>query len=393
MFGEGAKLKKYQFGLAGEASRRNVIAEPASSALSEKACVRSIRHGEDFREIAAFWRSLDGNRSTPMQQFIWSDTCWRTLPVDGELQLVVVKTGPRSGAVAPLVRVPGSLHRLEHLGVKYLNEPADFSYSDHDALKGLTRAIAELESPVFLQRVPADSPTVQAIQEAYRARGTVLLRRAAPFPRIVLSDAWREPECQLNSGRRSDLRRAIRRAERIGPVRYEILSPTPEELSSLLGDALEIEAANWKGRNGSAIRNDNLRGGFYRRYAATASQAGTLRLCFMRVGDRAIAVQMAIQCGRAFWLLKIGYREEFSKCSPGMLLTAETIRYAASQGLSSYEFLGGAEDWTRVWTKDERASLAVRAYPFSVRGLSALTIDTSGAIGRRLEQVVRGARR
>jgi len=361
----------------------------------------STRHSENknwgppthrFRqldEIAPFWRMLERDTASPIQQYLWSESCCATLPLDGKIHFFVAKTGSQTGAIAPLVRTKSVLGRLEHLGVKVLREPTDLLFSDPVALQSLANALVKLGSPLFLDRIPADSPTVAAIQEAYRGRGLVLLRSAQPYPRILLHQGWRKPESQLNSGRRSDLRRAVRTAEKIGPVSYQILSPTPSQLGPILEEALEVEAANWKGGEGSAIARDKLRGQFYRHYAASASAAGTLRLCFLRVGSKAVAMQFALECARGFWLLKIGYREEFARCSPGMLLIAETIRYAASKDLVSYEFLGNADNWTRIWTQDEIQTVTIRAYPFRIRGIAALAADAFQSALRRFEVAVK----
>jgi hypothetical protein len=311
------------------------------------------------------------------------------LPLDGELHFVVVKTGSQTGAIAPLVRTKGILGRLEYLGVKILREPTDLVFSDPVALKNLADALATTGFPLFLDRIPADSPTIVAIREAYRGHGLVLLRKAQPYPRILLHLGWRKPESQLSSGRRSDLRRAARNAEKIGPLSYQILSPTPSQLGPILEEALEVEAANWKGSEGSALAHDRLRAKFYRHYAALASAAGILRLCFLRVGRKAAAMQFALECAGGFWLLKIGHREEFARCSPGMLLIAETVRYAASRGLVSYEFLGNADKWTRIWTQDEIQTVTIRAYPFRVRGVAALAADASQAVLRRFEAAMK----
>jgi CelD/BcsL family acetyltransferase involved in cellulose biosynthesis len=340
-------------------------------------------------DTAPFWRVLEGDIATPIQKCLWSESCCATLPLEGKLHFVVVRTGSQTGAIAPLVRANGVLGRLEHLGVKILREPTDLVFSDRVVLKNLTNALVKLGSPVFLDRIPADSPTVAAIQEAYRGRGLILLRPAQPYPRILLHEGWQKPESQLNSGRRSDLRRAARTAEKIGPLSYQILYPTPSQLGPVLEEALEVEAANWKGSEGSAIARDDLRGPFYRHYAAAASAAGILRLCFLRVAGKAVAMQLALECSRGFWLLKIGYREEFAGCSPGMLLIAETIRYAASRGLVSYEFLGNADKWTRIWTQDEIQTVTIRAYPFRVRGVAALAVDAFQAVLRRIEATVK----
>jgi CelD/BcsL family acetyltransferase involved in cellulose biosynthesis len=341
-------------------------------------------------EIAPFWRALEGDNTSPIQQCLWSESCCATLPLDGKLQFVVAKTGSQSGAIAPLVRANGVLGRLEHLGVRVLREPTELVFSDRAALKSLANALVKLGSPLFLDRISADSPTIAALQEAYSGRGLVLIRPAKPYPRLLLHEDWRKPESQLNSGRRSDLRRSARIAEKIGPLSYQILSPTPSQLAPILQEALEVEAANWKGSEGSAMARDNVRGPFYRHYAAAASAAGILRVCFLRVGSKAVAMQLALESARGFWLLKIGYREEYARCSPGMLLMAETIRYAVSRGLASYEFLGNADDWTRIWKPDEVQTVTIRAYPFRVRSVVALAVDAFQSVFRRFQTSANG---
>jgi CelD/BcsL family acetyltransferase involved in cellulose biosynthesis len=168
-----------------------------------------------------------------------------------------------------------------------------------------------------------------------------------------------------------------------------VLRPTPEALDPLLDEAFRVEAAGWKGREGTALAEDSERAAFYRRYAAAACRKGTLRMGFLRIGGRAAAMQLAVTSGGRFWLLKIGYDDSFARCSPGTLLMLETIRYAAAHGLRSYEFLGGLEPWTRVWTQHVRPCVSLRAYPASLRGLAVFTADVGRFARRRLDRVFR----
>jgi CelD/BcsL family acetyltransferase involved in cellulose biosynthesis len=207
-------------------------------------------------------------------------------------------------------------------------------------------------------------------------------------PWIPLDESWLQPEQHLNAGRRSDLRRACRSAEQFGPITYDILRPTPTELPALLDEAFQVEAAGWKGQSRSALQYDAVRGPFYRRYAETACEQGILRLCFLRLGGQAVAMQLAVEHNKAFWLLKIGYDEAFARCSPGTLLLLETIRYAAAHGLHSYEFLGTPASWTRVWTLLERPCVSLWAYPARMRGVAALAVDATTAVRRKLGRVV-----
>jgi CelD/BcsL family acetyltransferase involved in cellulose biosynthesis len=194
-----------------------------------------------------------------------------------------------------------------------------------------------------------------------------------------LDESWVDPEQHLNAGRRSDLRRARRKAEQLGPLTTEIRTPQLHELAGLLDVAFEVEARSWKGDAGTALAKDPHRAVFYRQYAEAACTEGTLRICLLRIGDRVAAMQIALETGGRFWLLKVGYDAEYSACSPGQLLLRDSIRYAAEAGLESYEFLGRSESWTRVWTATERPCLALRVYPLGVRGLAALAADAAAA--------------
>jgi len=230
----------------------------------------------------------------------------------------------------------------------------DFLYRDDAALERLAAAVAGTSLPLLLGRIVEDSPSVEALRRAYRRRTIFYARSAAPYPWIPLDDGWAEPEQKFSSDRRSDLRRARRRAEQLGEVSAEVLAPVPDELPPLLDEVFRVEAAGWKGREGTALAEDPARRRFFESFARSAAEAGILRLAFLRIGGRTAAVQLAAQCGGRFWLLKVGYDEEFKRASPGTILMLETIRHSASAGLDSYELLGTVETWTRAWTERER---------------------------------------
>jgi CelD/BcsL family acetyltransferase involved in cellulose biosynthesis len=229
----------------------------------------------------------------------------------------------------------------------------------------------------LLGRIEASSPSAEALRRACGRLTVAYTRPVAPYPWIPLDESWEEPEQKFNSDRRSDMRRARRRAEKLGEVTTEVLSPGVEELPPLLDELFRVEAAGWKGREGTALAADEKRRLFFVRFAEEAASAGFLRIAFLRIGGRSAAVQLAADCGGRFWLLKVGYDEEFKRSSPGTLLMLETIRQSAKEGLSSYEFLGTAEAWTRVWTEHERDCVALRTYPPRPGGLAAAAIDAA----------------
>jgi CelD/BcsL family acetyltransferase involved in cellulose biosynthesis len=353
---------------------------------------RIIRGLRDLDALAGSWDALASAAGSPTQHFIWSRVCAEAFDHAGALHMMAVGRGDHATAIAPLIKRKGFIPRLESIGVFELYEPMDFVYSDASSLAALADDLAGQGTPLLLRRLPADSPVIAAVQAAYRRRGWVYVKPVDPYPYIELDAAWTEPEKHFNSGRRSDLRRAERHASRIGQVSYDVLSPTPSEAGPLLDEAFRVEMTSWRGPSGSALALDSMRQPFYRRYAIAASEKGILRLAFMRIDGKAVGMQIAIECGERFWLLKIGHDEEYSKCSPGTLLMLQSVKCAAARRLRSYEFLGTAESWTKIWTETLRTCVALNAYPFRLTGVAASAWDAGRSALSKFKRRLRGQR-
>ena len=338
------------------------------------ATVRIVNEFSAIENEAQRWTLLAHESNSPMHQYAWMKACSSAFAKDGRLQLIVVGADQPS-ALGLLVVRGGRLNRMEFLGVDALYEPTDFPHSDPASLQHLIQTLADFRRPLLLRRVLADSPVLTALRTAFQSKGIVLTRPSAGYPWIELDSSWVDPEKKLSASRRSSLRRGLRKAQETGSVNFEILDPSPSQLPSLLAEMFRVEGANWKGRNGSALIHDSHRRRFYEQYAATACEKGILRLGFMRIGAKAIATQLAVESKAGFWLLKVGYDENYANCSPGNLLLVETLKYAAERRLKSYEFLGTAEPWTEVWTQQVRPCVTVAAYPGNCIGGTALIFD------------------
>jgi CelD/BcsL family acetyltransferase involved in cellulose biosynthesis len=361
--------------------------DAALPAAAERAIgARTIRSLANLDELEPMWPAARAELDTPMERYDWIRISADVFGLKDTLE-VVVSGNPPSLAIAPLFRTNGVVRRLESIGADMLAEPADFVYASPAECEALTNAVAGLRLPLFLRRVPARSPIAATLKSALGNSGLVICRATAGTPWISLDKSWETPQQHLNAGRRSDLRRAQRIAERLGGTRCEVKSPTPAELAPLLEEAYRVEAAGWKGPTRTALAMDALRGEFFRRYAYSAASKGVLRLCFLRIGGRAAAMQFAVEIGNRFWLLKIGFAHEFARCSPGNLLVMETIRYAARAGLRSYEFLGTAEPWIGMWTSQVRPCISLRAYPFNGRGAVAFVTDATKVLGKKIRSI------
>jgi len=223
--------------------------EPLASHGTNEPPARRVRSLSELDEVQRGWDSysLRAKWASPMLHHLWARIYAETYNMDGRLEVIIAGSG-QATAIAPLLRPRGIGRRLELIGVKELYEVMDFLYSDTSDVEALADAVAATRLPIVLRRVRINSTALGALKKAYRGNAIVFSRTGPGCPWIALDDSWAEPEKHVNSGRRSDLRRARRNAEKIGPVTFEVLTPTREELPSLLEEIYRVEAAGWKGR-------------------------------------------------------------------------------------------------------------------------------------------------
>lgn len=341
--------------------------------------IETVTRVEALKALAEEWNGLVGPQGLPVMRHEWFLSCAESIHTEPELHILVLRSGGAVRAIAPLA-LSG---RLECMGVSALYEPCDLLYDDEESLNELLAAIRRCGRTVVLQRLPRSSSTGDALDGL---RAVVARKNSTPSLFVECSGSWDDFCATLSSRRRYDLRRARRRAEEHGEVAVEIVRPTPREFHDLLPIVVEVEAAGWKGRRGSALQeNDRLRR-FFSSYGEMAARQQMLTLSFLKIGDRHAAVQLGVEYGGSFWVLKIGYDERWAKCSPGMQLTHEMVRYSFERGLSRYELLGAEEPWQRVWAGGEREHMTAVIYPFNPSGMAGLARDGAGSILRRIRR-------
>jgi CelD/BcsL family acetyltransferase involved in cellulose biosynthesis len=346
----------------------------------------------DFSSFtAATWNGVPVRHRTPMQQHIWARAAAETLSPHAPVLVVTVGPPQRPMALAPLTRSAAGPARLRLLGADELGESVEVVYQDERALEALARGLSGTGLPLGFGHYLADTRLTAALRRAYRGRGLVVTKRLAMRgnPYIILDASWIEPEQHFSTRRRSDFRRKQRNAEKLGAVAVQIIEPSPDALGPLLDEAIDIEAKGWKGRAGTAMTVDRRLQRFFRRYAQLACEAGILRLCFLRIAGKAVAMQLAVETEGSFWQYKIGYDEAYARCSPGNLLMREMISYAARRQLKSYEFLGKEAPWTELWTQAAHPITALRTYPANLAGLAAVVADGGHTTRELFEQYAR----
>jgi CelD/BcsL family acetyltransferase involved in cellulose biosynthesis len=351
---------------------------------SERDRIDVVRSCAALEAMASEWDILAESIGLPMLSHAWVFSCAATLHRDDELHVITVRVRGALAGAAPLVaRNRAGITRLELIGSSYLGEPSGLLYDSDEALEMLVRAIANTRRPILLSRIPASSPVIARLRSCARGRSLVAAKPVTGTVAVSIASGWEAYLARLSSRRRYDLRRARRRAEEAGRVTIRIHSPRPEEAEGMFAEFVRIESAGWKDRNGSSLKQRHGLRQFFSHYAFLASRSGILRFSFLDVDANAVAAQISVEYADRLWVLKIGYDESWSRCSPGWQLLAETMRYAFERKLKSYEFLGSDEPWLHGWDTEGRDLSTLTCYPTTLLGMYGLASDTFGRVRAR----------
>ncbi len=369
------------------------VAGPVSARAAPTAASGSLSFADLSADAAMIqaWRALEAAAELPTQGHAFTAALADTLLAGADIRIAFTRGAGGLAALLPLCRNSGPLARWRLVGADELFEPADALCRSSAAARPLAELLARLPGPLDLDRIPAASPLIPALKAAMKSRGLVSIRPATPSPTIALDQSWHEPESRFNAGRRSDFRRAARRAREQGEVAFEMLSPGPAAFDALFDEAIAVELRSWKREAGTAIAVDPAKERFFRAWFRAASEAGIVRIAFLRIGGRVVAMQMALEHLGRYWLFKIGFDEDYARCSPGTLLMLHTIGWSARRGLSAFELLGDVEPWIALfWTQQRHDCVRLRTYPFNAGGAAAFAADGAVWLRRRLARATDG---
>src|SRR4029079_597536 len=117
------------------------------------------------------WRRLDRKAGNPLASFSWMRSFAGAFAAGVDPYFVAAMRGHELVALAPLVRK--RLHGVRRLclaGAGALHEAVDLCCTDERSLERKFAWLARRGSPLYLERITADSAALNRIKRAYRAR-------------------------------------------------------------------------------------------------------------------------------------------------------------------------------------------------------------------------------
>ena len=254
----------------------------------------------------------------------------------------------------PLPCVAAWVHRYCLLG-----SPLVLGEGATDALGAAVAAMRETPGCAFavLPWVPADGPLAAALSDA--------VKRPIPYDgwnRATVRRSGEDPLGGRVKGKhRRDFRRLARGLEEDLGAPLELVDRSAE--SAAVDAFLRLEAAGWKGREGTAIASVPAHAEFVREAATRFAARGALRLLFLEGGDRIAAARLSLRAGGVDYCFKVAYDEELARFSPGRELELRLLdRIGEEESLAWMDSCTASDNelFNRLWP--DRRSLATIAY-------------------------------
>ncbi len=299
----------------------------------------------------------------PFLRHEWVRTWWDSFGTNHHLHILVVRDNERIVAIAPLMRESATVYgvpvrRLALLANDHTPR-TDFIVVERaeEAYRTIWNSLlddADRWEVVQLTQLPRASKTLDVMSKLAAAEGLAVgTWHSSDSPYLELVGTWDQYWASLPSKFRSNIRNRMARLARMGDVGLEILRDRTA-IEAACDDAWRLEASGWKQQEGTSICADTAVHRFYTLLAERAAEREWLRLLFLTVGGRRIAVSYgACYDGRLF-LFKTGYDPEYHTCSPFKLLTYLATEDAFANGLREVDFLGESEPWKQEWTPSTR---------------------------------------
>ena len=288
----------------------------------------------------------------------------RAFEPGSEIVLLTVSAGDRLVAVLPLVRkrcwyggVPlvkligaANVHSSRFDIVRSADAEGEASIEAIWFLLKRTPGWQMLELPCFPESGACASLMAQANEDGYRTFASIA--QESPILRMQSDNNGRLTWLGGASRHfRHELRRFAHVLEAETGAKPRITRwDYPDSVA--MQRFFDLEAAGWKGREGSAIKCASETRTFYEQIAREGSEHGYFCLHLLDVNGVLAAGAFSVMSRDCFFPMKIAFNENLRRGGPGHLLLNSILEECAENGIAELCFGGGRDHYKRLWTQE-----------------------------------------
>ena len=301
------------------------------------AAPRRIAAGRtEWKDLTAFsewrieWRELSARALEPN---VFYDPAFAlpAAPVFGNPSGVLVwsKTGRLIGCFPArierrygvLATLTGWTHPYAPFGVPLIDpdeaDAAVAGFLDH------VETADKLPQLVLLPLIQRDGPFGTTLARVLARRGGAAVEYGTHARALLAPEGERTKYLENIAHKKlKELRRQRRRLDEKGAVAF-VSTREPDAIAPALADYLMLEAAGWKGRGGTAARQNMDVLHFMQSAIAALGTEGRVRIDRLTRGNKPLAAGITLRAGDCAWFWKIAYDEEAARYSPGVQLSVD----------------------------------------------------------------------
>ncbi len=224
----------------------------------------------------------------------------------------------------------------------FLTTPLIRAGQEHEVLNQLLTLLKHDRSLPSIMHWPlatSGGPIGQALIDIVR-RETLSVHAIETYNRALLRP-WEGPDsveaCEeyllrsLGGHHLREVRRQRRRLIEAGDLEFRSLQ-NRAQLGMWVDWFLKLEAAGWKGREGSAFDCQPATRQFFRDIIEGGFDSGAIQMFGLFRRGEPLAMKFNLLSGAGAFSFKIAYQEEFSKLSPGVQLEIDHLRHFQTSG-------------------------------------------------------------
>jgi CelD/BcsL family acetyltransferase involved in cellulose biosynthesis len=230
---------------------------------------------------------------------------------------------------------------------------------------------------VRIREIPEDSPSM-VCRNRPGSRLPAIRRDHGGENFIRVPATMEEFHAGLSSNFRRQLKRGRKKLDELKDVRVLCREQSRTHAENMRR-FVEVENAGWKGAESTSVMADENNTRLLALAAERFGKHGLMEWNFIETEGRSIAAHYAVRVNRTLFLLKIGYDESHSACSPGNLLLEEVIANACRNGDIDEINCVAECAWHRNWAMENRRLHELVLLPKlpAVSGLLAMLLRSS----------------
>ena len=338
----------------------------------------------NFLALEPIWDKLlsKSDSDNLFLSFDWLSTWWKHFGKGKSLYILLASIDGQPVAIAPLMKTREAIFRtLQFIGTGR-SDYLDFIVTEPVSVGAVSAGEASLQkeqiiNAIFsyimqhrrewdvlnLRDIPEANGNLDVIERCCKANNlTYVAQQSYTAPHLPITESWDDFLKSMSKNFRRNIKvheKKLWKCEGDIIITQHKNWSNPDELLDMITD---IENCSWKVESGNPRFAGEETQSFFRELFDKFFKQGWLECWFVRHNQRNVAYYINFCYKNKLYVYNTNYDKEYSKVSPGTVLTNRMLQNAFERELTDFDFLRGGESYKYRYTDIERELYHIAIY-------------------------------